>query len=85
MKVSSKRDSTSLQNKGLAYKDTNSLERDLTRFEYSGEIAKTFYKELQPYQNDYSGMNKSICHDLAKMLKDEDEVITIFDKLIRNF
>ncbi|MHC1731947.1 MAG: hypothetical protein AB9888_07980 [Bacteroidales bacterium] len=73
------------ENKGLAYKDINSLERDLTRFDYSGEIAKTFYKELQPYQNDFSVMSKSICHDLAKMIKNEGEVIAVFDKLIRNF
>lgn len=72
-------------NKGLAYKDINSLERDLIRFGFSGEIAKTFYKELEIYQTNLSNIKNSICQNLEKLLKDRDNAIMIFDRLIRNF
>jgi len=70
---------------GLAFKDINSLERDVIRFGFSGEIAKTFYKELEIYQVDLPNMKRSICHDLERMIRDRDNTIKIFDRLIRNF
>ncbi len=39
----------SAEDGGRVYKDADSLERDLVRMGYSGEIAKTFYRELEPY------------------------------------
>lgn len=70
---------------GRALKNRNTLERDLLKFGYSAEIARTFYKELEPYQNDSLGGPGTINHDLHKMLSSVDEVITIFDKLRSNF
>lgn len=75
----------SSKDKGLAYKDINSLERDLIRFGFSGEIAKTFYKELEIYLTNLSSMKNSICHNLEKIINDRDNAIRIFDRLIRNF
>jgi len=68
-----------------AYKNLNTLEKDLIKYGYSGEIAKTFYKELQPYQNDKLGGKGTINHDLPKMLQDEEFVITVFERLISHF
>ena len=73
------------RSKGLAYKDSNSLERDLIRYGFSGEIAKTFYKDLEIYQVDLSNMKNSTCHDLGKMIRDGDNAVKIFESLISNF
>lgn len=70
---------------GRAYKNVNSLERDLLKFGYSPEIARSFYKELELYQDDNLGGNSTINHDLMKMINSSDEVISVFDKLRSNF
>ncbi|TFZ40414.1 hypothetical protein E4100_04915 [Soehngenia longivitae] len=70
---------------GRAYKNVNSLERDLLKFGYSPEIARSFYKELELYQDDNLGGNSTINHDLMKMINSSDEVISAFDKLRSNF
>jgi len=75
----------STEKNGRAFKNRNSLERDLLKFGYSAEIARSFYKGLEPYQNDSLGGPGTINHDLPKMINSVDEVITIFDRLRSNF
>jgi hypothetical protein len=75
----------SSQKNGRAYKNVNSLERDLLKFGYSSEIARAFYKELEVYQDDNLGGKSTVNHDLMKMISSSDEVISVFDKLRGNF
>lgn len=70
---------------GRAYKNVDTLERDLIRHGYSDEIAKSFYKEMTPYKDDSLGGARTINHDFHKILSDIDVVIPIFNKLKNNF
>lgn len=75
----------STEKDGRAYKNKNSLEKDLLKYGYSAEIANTFYKELDQYQNDNLGGSGTINHDLMKMINSTDEIVAIFDRLRSNF
>lgn len=75
----------STEKDGRAYKNKNSLEKDLLKYGYSAEIANTFYKELDQFQNDNLGGSGTINHDLMKMINSTDEIVAIFDRLRSNF
>ncbi len=64
-----------------AYKSLNSLERDLVKNGYSGEIAKQFYQEMLPYQEESNTKETAYKHNIAKILKNKEDILGIFERL----
>ena len=68
-----------------AYKNKGSFEKDLEKRGYSQEIAKYFYDNLRKYLLPTDNKGNSINHDLARIIKDKEDVLPIFEKLTNYF